>query len=69
MVWPDCVIITGRLCPVIVSRAHYALLDVAARRDLVHHVQQRVLEHGAQTARAGLVADGFLGAGLEARRP
>ena len=38
---------------------------VAARGDLVHHVQQRVLEDGAQAAGAGLVADRLVGAGLQ----
>ena len=40
-------------------------LTSRARRDLVHHVEQRVLEDGAQAAGAGLVADRLVGAGLE----
>src|SRR5581483_4969005 len=42
-----------------------ALLHVRPRRDFVHDFHQRVFEHGAQAARARLVPDGLLGAGLE----
>src|SRR5207237_1828869 len=37
------------------------LADVLVRGDLVHDVQHRVLEDGAQTARAALVRDGLSG--------
>src|SRR5438128_3500866 len=42
-----------------------ALDDVAARRDLVHDVEERVLEHRAEPAGTGLVPDRFLGRHFE----
>ena len=41
------------------------LLDVGALRDVVHHVEQRLLDDRAQGARAGLAVDGQLGGGVE----
>ena len=42
-----------------------ALLDVAAAGDLVHDVEEAVLEDGAEAAGAGLVAEGLFGGGFE----
>src|SRR5260370_5677576 len=42
-----------------------SLFDAAARRDVVHDVEHRVLEDGAQSARARLAQKRFFGNGLK----
>src|SRR5207244_10609656 len=46
-------------------RIYDALLDVAARRNFIHYVEQALLQHGPQPAGAGLVPERFLGCGFE----
>ena len=45
-----------------------AAADILARGNLVHHVEQHVLDDGAQAARAGLVLERFTAPSLGAPR-